>query len=101
MVAVKRRQKSLLDQGLKLGRLRPREVTQEAGGEALLGEKTVTLGAGNPVLTTVNSNFSNQLKQLIEAKKFKPGIAMMDEITLAAKRYDEAEDRVVSNPAIR
>ncbi|TLX15947.1 hypothetical protein [Rhizobium sp. MHM7A] len=77
-------------------------LIQEAGGEALVvGEKTVTTKADKPGLVTTNSKFSEQLKKLIEAKKFEPGIVIPDEITLAAKTYDEAEDRILAAPTIR
>jgi hypothetical protein len=76
-------------------------MIQEAGGKALVGEKTVTMGADKPGLVTVSSNFGDQIKKLIEAQKFRPEILIVDEITLSAKMHDEAEDRALAAPIIR
>jgi hypothetical protein len=76
-------------------------LIQQAGGEATVGEKTVTVDADNRNLTSTNASFGAQLRKLIEAKKYDPGLAIFDEITFASKTYDEAEDRVVANPAVR
>lgn len=76
-------------------------LIQGAGGEAVVGEKTVTLEAENHNVVTANANFGERLKKLIEAKKYDPGLAIFDEITLASKAYDDAEDKIITNPTIR
>lgn len=76
-------------------------LIQKAGGEALVGEKTVTMKADKPGLVTDNSSFGDQLKRLIEAQKLNTDVLIVDEITLSAKMHDETEDRVLAAPTTR
>lgn len=72
-------------------------LIQEAGGEAIVGKKTVTVDTNNPTFSSSNGQLGNHLKRLIEAKKLNPDPVVLNEITFASKTYDEAEDRVLSN----